>query len=60
MTRYRDITSGKVDLARLAEQRDGYLGLDSFRDPRLDPEPAVQHRATAPVTGADFDPAGPR
>lgn len=52
----------RADLERLAAAHGGYLGADSERDPRLDPDPpAGRVRVVRPVRGfparrEDFDP----
>jgi hypothetical protein len=59
VTLYADIQSGRVDLARLAEERDGWLGLESEPDPPREPEHAACRSSWgSPVRREDFDPMG--
>lgn len=59
MTRYGDITSGRVDLARLAERMDGSLATEAMPDPRRNGGPWVDRALPPlPVRRADFNPAG--
>jgi len=58
--RHSDIQSGRVDLARLAEMRGGWLGAGPAQDPTseaIDAEIAARLRA-CPALVADFDPRG--
>lgn len=58
-----DITSGRVDLARLAEERGGWLGAGPAQDPvseAIDAEIGARRTALTPCPAlvSDFDPAG--
>jgi hypothetical protein len=63
MTRWADIQSGRVDLARLAEQRGGWLGAGPEQDEMaeaIDREISTRRPTGAPVLRSDFDPVQPR
>lgn len=55
--KYAEFTSGRCDMARLAEQRGGWLGLESTPDPR-GPFPLERDRPAVPCPAlpSDFDP----
>lgn len=61
MTRWADIQAGRVDLARLAEERGGWLGAGPAQDPMseaIDAEIGRRAPTPCPALVSDFNPGG--
>lgn len=52
---YADVLTGRIDLSRLAEEHDGYIGVQ-WRDRDPQTAPPFDSVSRPPVTLADFTP----